>query len=60
MSERYAIRPDPHGFSVFDAMTGETVVIAMTPQDGLSEDDARHTAELLNRRARNGDQAAYQ
>jgi hypothetical protein len=53
--ERYAVRPDPQGYSVFDAMTGDTVVIAMTPQGGLSEADARHTAEMLNHRDRNGD-----
>lgn len=60
MSERYAVRPGPKGFRVFDRMTGETVVIAMTAQDGLSEQDAQHTADMLNRRARSGDRAVYQ
>lgn len=60
MAERYAIRPDPEGFSVYDVWTGETAVIAMTPQSGLSEVDARHTAALLNRRAAGGDRNVLQ
>jgi len=32
----------------------------MVPQDGLSEADARHTAELLNRRARSGERTVRQ
>ena len=57
MPERFVIRPDREGFSVIDIWTGEAAVIAMAPQTGLPETDARHTAELLNRRARNGDRA---
>ena len=60
MTERFAIRPDTEGFSVFDIWTGEAAVIAMTPQTGLSEEDAQHTAALLNRRARDGDRSALQ
>ena len=52
MSDRYAIRPDPQGFRIFDRMTGETVVLALTAQDGLSEQDAQHTADRPNRRAK--------
>jgi len=33
------------------------VVIAMTPQDGLTQEDAQHTAAMLNRRADGGDRA---
>ena len=55
MADRFVIRPDREGFSVVDAWTGEPAVIAMTPQTGLPEEDARHTAALLNRRAANGD-----
>lgn len=51
MSERFVTRPDPTGFSVCDIWTGETVVIAMTPQDGLSREDAEHTAAMFNKRA---------
>lgn len=51
MSERYAVRPDAQGFSVYDLWTGETVVIAMARQDALSREDAEHTAAMLNKRA---------
>jgi hypothetical protein len=50
MSKRFVLRPDPAGFSVVDLWSGEPAVIAMTAQSGLSELDADHTAELLNRR----------
>jgi len=57
---RYLTRPDREGFSVFDIWTGEAAVIAMVPQTGLSEDDADHTAQLLNRRAGDGERVLYQ
>ncbi len=55
MENRFATRPDPEGFSVYDVWTGQTVVIAQAAQDGLSREDADHTAAMLNRRARGGD-----
>jgi hypothetical protein len=58
--KRFATRPDREGFSVFDLWTGETAVIAMLPQTGLSDEDARHTAGLLNRRAMGGDRSLPQ
>ncbi len=60
MAERYLVRPDREGFSVYDVLSGEVAVIAMTPQDGLSREDAEHTAELLNRRAEVGDRTVLQ
>ncbi len=51
MAERFVVRPDRNGFSVCDVWTGDVAVIAMTPQDGLSLEDAEHTAGLLNRYA---------
>lgn len=60
MSERFVIRPDREGFSVYDIWTGEVAAIAMTPQDGLSRIDAEHTAALLNRRAAAGDRKVLQ
>jgi hypothetical protein len=51
MTDQYSVRPDPNGFSVYDVWTGETVILAMTPQDGLSREDAEHTAAMLNPRA---------
>ncbi|MCR5879676.1 DUF4880 domain-containing protein [Phenylobacterium sp. J367] len=59
-AERYVVRAQSGRFKVVDIWTGQTAVIAMTPQDGLSEDDARHTAGLLNRRAAGGDRAILQ
>lgn len=50
MIERFITRQDRGAYSVIDTWTGEPAVIAQTPQSGLSEADARHTAELLNRR----------
>jgi hypothetical protein len=60
MSERYLVRPDGGGFSVYDIWTGEPAVIAMTPQTRLSEEDARHTATLLNTRAEHGERKVLQ
>jgi hypothetical protein len=60
MPERFILRPDRDGFTVQDVWTGEPAVIAMTPQTGLSEEDATHTAELLNRRAMQGDRSVLQ
>lgn len=54
-SDRYAVRPDPAGFTVFVTFTGEPAVISGQPQTGLSEADARHTAEVLNQQSRLGD-----
>jgi hypothetical protein len=60
VTDRFVIRPDRKGFSVQDIWTGQVAKIAMVPQDGLSEEDPRHIADLLNRRARNGDRRALQ
>jgi len=60
MIERFGVRPDSQGYSVFDIWTGEPAVIAMTPQSGLSEEDAQHTAELLNRRSSGADRQVLQ
>jgi hypothetical protein len=48
MENRFIVRPDPMGFSVYDLSTGETVVIAMSRQSGLSREDAEHTAAMFN------------
>jgi hypothetical protein len=58
--DRYTTRPDRDGFSVYDAWTGVTAVIAMTPQSGLSLEDAEHTATLLNQRATQGERKLHQ
>jgi hypothetical protein len=48
METRYVIRPDGQGYTVRDLWTGEPAHLAGAPQVGLSQDDAEHTAELLN------------
>jgi hypothetical protein len=58
--DRFVVRPQTERFKVIDIWTGETAVIASTAQDGLSEDDALHTARLLNRRAKGGDRSVPQ
>jgi len=50
MEKRFVIRPDRSGYTVTDIWTGEPAVIAMTPQTGLTQADADHTASLLNQR----------
>lgn len=57
---RYVVRPQTERYRVVDIWTGETAVIAMTPQDDMSEEDAAHTARLLNRRAGGGDRSVLQ
>ncbi len=59
-TDRFGVRRDRTGWSVFEVWTGEPAVIALVPQTGLSEEDAQHTAELLNRRARGGDRSMRQ
>lgn len=52
MRERYDIRPDAYGWTLYDRFTGETVVIATVAQAGLSHVDAIEMAHMLNQRAR--------
>lgn len=49
MDQRYVIRPDSQGYTVRDLWSGEPARLAGSPQTGLSQDDAEHTADLLNR-----------
>lgn len=57
---RFVVRPQSGRFRVIDIWTGETAIIAMTPQDDLSQLDAVHTAQLLNRRVARGDRSILQ
>lgn len=52
MRERYDIRRDPRGWTLYDRFTGEAVVIATVTQAGLSHVDAIEMADMLNQRAR--------
>ena len=51
MSQRYDIREDREGWTVFDLFTGEPVVISDVPQTGLDIQDADELAELLDHKA---------
>jgi len=53
--DRYAIRPDKSGFTVYVIWTSEPAVVGGMPQTGLSDEDARHMLGLLNAQARRGD-----
>jgi hypothetical protein len=57
---RFVVQPDPTGFSVIDTWTGDPAVFAAIPQAGISEEDARDIAELLNRRAIRTDRSGMQ
>jgi hypothetical protein len=48
MPQRYDIREDREGWTVFDLFTGEPVVISAVPQTGLEIQDADELAELLD------------
>ena len=53
--DRYALRPDAGGWTVYVIWTGEPTVVGGAAQTGLSEDDARHMLDLLNEQSRRGD-----
>lgn len=59
-AKRFAVRPDSVGFTVYEVWTGQPMVLAMDPQTGLSEQDAQHTADLMNRRTQGGDRSLGQ
>jgi hypothetical protein len=53
--DRYAVRPDSGGWTVYEVWSGNPALVAALPQVGLPEADARHTAALLNSQSRRGD-----
>ena len=54
-SDRYAVRRDARGFTVFVVYTGEPALMGGVPQTGLAQADAEHTAKALNDQSRRGD-----
>ena len=57
---RYVVQPGAERFRVVDMWTGETVVIALTPQNNLCEADAAQMPEMLRRRSGRGDRSIRQ
>lgn len=53
--DRYALRRDAAGWTVYVVWTSEPAVAGGVAQTGLAEDDARHMVDLLNGQARRGD-----
>ena len=51
MPQRYDIREDREGWTVFDLFTGEPVVISDVLQTGLDIQDADELAQLLEHMA---------
>jgi len=51
MAQRYDIREDDDGWTVFDLFTGQPVVIAKILQTALNLQDADELVELLEHRA---------
>ena len=54
MADRYDLREDDEGLTVFDLWTGQTVVIANVEQTGLLPIDAAELVTRLNLRAAQG------
>jgi hypothetical protein len=48
MTERYDIRSERKGWTVYDTRTGSVVAINDFPQSGLQLEDADDMADLLN------------
>jgi hypothetical protein len=57
---QYALRRDAEGWTVFDCWTGETVVLGLHPQRGLSASEADELVKILNRRGLEGDRSILQ
>lgn len=54
-TDRYALRRDAAGWTVYMVWTGEPAVAGGVAQKNLSEEDAKHMVSLLNAQARRGD-----
>ena len=49
LKQRFHLRQDRIGWTVYDIWTGEPVALALLVQSGLTYEDALDLAELLNR-----------
>jgi hypothetical protein len=60
MTDRFAIRADRVGFSVYDTWTGETAVVRKERLAGLEAEDAARQAADLSQLERAGDRSIKQ
>ena len=60
MAQRYDIRQDDDGWTVFDRFTGQPVVIDGATQAGMDIQDADELAELLDHPAMTKDRIVRQ
>lgn len=60
MTDRFAVRADRAGFSVYDTWTGETAVIEKQRQAGLQAEEAARQAAHLSQLEREGDRGIKQ
>lgn len=60
MAQRYDIRKDERGWTVFDLFTGEPAVVAGVPSTGMEIQDADELAELLDHPAIARDRVVWQ
>lgn len=60
MLERYSLRKETGGWTVFDVWTGQPVVIARQPQTGLNRKAAGELTALLNEQVRQGNRVVLQ
>ena len=60
MLERYELKDEGGGWTVYDVWTGQPVVIARRSQTALPLDHAAELAAMLNDQARRGDRVVLQ
>lgn len=60
MTDRFAIRADRIGFSVYDTWTGETAVVQKERLAGLEAEEAARQAAHLSQLERAGDRSIKQ
>jgi hypothetical protein len=53
--DRYAIRRDGSGWTVYVMWTGEPATVGGAAQTGLTQADAEHMCGVLNKQSRMGD-----
>ena len=60
MAQQFDVRRDPAGWTVFDRWTGETVVLELSRQEGLTWSEAVDVLRRLRSRGNDGDRKILQ